>query len=201
MTNAQLQIIGLCLVTLLVGIGFQWHDLEFWCWSRPAIIQGEYWRWLTGHFVHLGWRHALLNGIALLLITALWVQDVPNPKASVWLASLLFCMLGVSVGLWQWLLHLQWYVGLSGALHGLLVTQIFLSLKQRPYSASILLMGVIVKLVYEHQHGAMSATSDWIGGTVITQAHSYGAIAGVVFVGGLLISRWLKNISRRLLNQ
>ncbi|MBA3581936.1 MAG: rhombosortase [Gammaproteobacteria bacterium] len=181
MSKAHLQISALCLLTLLLGIGFQWHDLEFWCWSRPAIIDGEYWRLLTGHFVHLGWRHALLNSIALVLITCLWIQDVPNPKASIWFASLVFCMLIVSLGMWWWLPHLQWYVGLSGALHGLLISGVLLSIRQRPYANSFLLVGVLAKLVYEHQQGAMSATSAWIGGAIITEAHLYGAIGGLLF--------------------
>ena len=39
-------------------------------YDREVIGNGELWRLLTGHLVHLGWSHFLLNAIGLALVWA-----------------------------------------------------------------------------------------------------------------------------------
>ena len=41
-------------------------------YEREAVLQGEYWRLLTGHLVHGTWLHLLLNGAGLGLVAALF---------------------------------------------------------------------------------------------------------------------------------
>lgn len=44
-------------------------------YERTAVLQGQYWRLLTGHLVHYSGQHLLLNGVGLALIAALFPRD------------------------------------------------------------------------------------------------------------------------------
>jgi rhomboid family GlyGly-CTERM serine protease len=84
-------------------------------WHADAAA-AEVWRCLTCHFVHLGVRHLAVNLAAFLMlagIAAAWERRAGFP------AALLASMLSVCLGLSLFDLGVQWYVGLSGALHGL----------------------------------------------------------------------------------
>jgi membrane associated rhomboid family serine protease len=37
-------------------------------WKRLQIADGQAWRWISGHFVHLSIRHCLSNVLGLLVI-------------------------------------------------------------------------------------------------------------------------------------
>ena len=41
---------------------------EALAYQRTSIAAGEYWRWLSGHLVHLGWSHLGYNLAGLALI-------------------------------------------------------------------------------------------------------------------------------------
>jgi rhomboid family GlyGly-CTERM serine protease len=83
-------------------------------WRADAA--GEVWRCLSCHFVHLGVRHLAVNLAAFLVLAA--VAAVWERQAGFG-AALLAGMLSVCAGLGLTDLGVQWYVGLSGALHGL----------------------------------------------------------------------------------
>lgn len=63
------------MLAALLAAAFLWpaSTLE---WSREGIPDGEYWRLLTGHWVHLGLNHLLLN-LAGLLVTGLLITRHP----------------------------------------------------------------------------------------------------------------------------
>src|ERR1700745_2647345 len=44
-------------------------------YDRDAIIDGQWWRLLTAHVVHLDLEHATLNGLGLALLWALFARD------------------------------------------------------------------------------------------------------------------------------
>src|SRR5690348_5494860 len=44
-------------------------------YDRAGLSQGQLWRLLTGHFVHLGLEHAALNCLGLVLMWALFARD------------------------------------------------------------------------------------------------------------------------------
>ena len=43
--------------------------------ERSAIATGQWWRLLSAHFVHLDTEHAVLNGLGVVLMWALFVRD------------------------------------------------------------------------------------------------------------------------------
>jgi rhomboid family GlyGly-CTERM serine protease len=86
-------------------------------YERMAVLQGQYWRLLTGHFVHGSGQHLLLNAVGLGLIAALFPREYPVRS---WLLILASSIVTIDLGFVLLEPQLQWYVGLSGVLHGAL---------------------------------------------------------------------------------
>jgi rhomboid family GlyGly-CTERM serine protease len=93
----------------------------------------------------------------------------------------------IDAGFWFFYPELEWYVGLSGVLHGLLVAGLFAGLVQRDREAVILTLFVIAKLAWEQLAGPLPGSESSSGGVVIVDAHLYGAIGGLA--GALLCWR------------
>lgn len=155
-------------------------------YERQAILEGEIWRLLTAHLVHLGWRHLLLNGVGLgliwLLLRATWSQ----PR---WLLIWLLTALGVSLGQLLFSPELKWVVGLSGTLHGLFAAGAIAMLWQGEKTGMIMLLVLVAKLAWEQFASPMPGSAEWVGGAVITSAHLYGAVSGAVSALMLLTLR------------
>ncbi len=149
-------------------------------YARPDIDAGQWWRFLTGNLVHLTWRHFAMNALALVAIYALYPHSL-KPK-SMLLVFLLSC-LSVTLGIWMFSPEIQWYVGLSGALHGLLITLIILDFAVHKNLLNIILFAAVsAKLVWEGMMGPIPGSESTAGGPVVVQAHLYG------FLGGLIIT-------------
>ncbi len=150
--------------------------------ERAAIADGELWRLATGHFVHLGAAHLLLNAGALLL---LWLLVGKSLTTAGWLAVIAGCLIGIDLGFWFLDPQLTWYVGLSGLLHGMLAAG--LVARFRVAAAESLTLGCLVaaKIIYEQVAGPLPGSELSAGGPVVVNAHFYGALAGVTV--GLLL--------------
>lgn len=147
-------------------------------YERDAVLAGEWWRAFGAHVVHLGWTHLLMNLLALAIIAA----AVPTSGVGRHLRFgllLLWLMLAVTFGLLVVDADVDWYVGLSGVLHGLLVFGALAEWRQQRRFAVLLLAGVAVKLVWEQADGALG-TEALIGAPVVVSAHLYGAVAGTM---------------------
>lgn len=160
------------LCALAQGLGW----IEYLRFER-ALIGPEPWRLLTAHVVHLGWMHLALNLAGLGLIWALFGRRL-EPWA--WAVALVVCALAVSLGLWWHDTDLAWYVGLSGALHGLLVLGALAALKAERRMALLVLAGIALKLGWEQYSGGDTGTAALVGGAVIVNAHLYGALGGML---------------------
>jgi len=147
--------------------------------ERSAIEKGEIWRLLTANFVHLGGSHALLNVTGLVLIWFLFGQHFSN---TTWSIILISSLLGTTLGLLFFNPSLNWYVGLSGALHGLFIAGCIAEIKLKYRQGYILLIILLGKILWEQFQGPLPGTSDAAGGPVIVDAHLYGALAGFVAV-------------------
>lgn len=145
-------------------------------YGRDEILQGQWWRVLSGHFVHLGWKHTLMNMTAWLLI---WFIFRGALSDRVWLIAILVCSLGVSAGLYFLNPDLRWYVGFSGTLHGLFVLGALMHVRAGLVLERWLLVLLAAKLAWEHWHGAMPGSEQFAGGNVIVDAHLYGAVTGL----------------------
>lgn len=164
---------GFAQLSLLSGVDV----LQF---SRVDIDNGQWWRFITGNMVHLTWRHFAMNVLALVAILALYPNSLSVKSMFM---ALLLSGLSVTLGIWMFSEEIHWYVGLSGALHGLLVTLIIIDFTiHKSWLNVLLLLIVIAKLAWEGIMGPMPGSESYAGGPVVVQAHFYG------FIGGLLIT-------------
>lgn len=174
----------LALLSVLIAAGGNAASLQL-RYERALILDGEWWRLITGHLVHLGWSHLLLNLAGLALIWGLFQRQLGTLAWWwVWLAS----TLAVSAGLFFFDTDLGWYVGLSGVLHGLIVAGLLMSLRQDHWWGDwVLLAIVIAKLISEQLYGSLPGTTEMAGGDVIVDAHLYGAVGGAIAALPLLL--------------
>ena len=143
-------------------------------YQRAALAEGQWWRLLTAHFVHLDLEHAALNAMGLVLMWALFARDYPPLR---WLAIYLGTALTVSASLWWFSPDVAWYVGASGALHGVMTAGTLAHLRRGDLDGWILAIFIVVKLGYEQLAGALPFAGS---PDTVVDAHLYGAIGGVV---------------------
>ena len=167
---------GLCLISAICQL-FDPLTTTALRYERSAIQAGEVWRLLSGNLVHLGWEHLLLNLTGLILIWLLFGRLLSTRQ---WLLVTTISCLAVGLGLLLFNPELDWYVGLSGMLHGLFVTGLLINLRNGYKLEWLLLLAIIAKLAWEQLHGAMPGSAAIAGGAVIVDAHLYGAISGIV---------------------
>lgn len=169
------------LSVLLLALLVQW----VWPSAAPVLrwqpdgLQGEYWRLLSGHFVHLSLRHAAMNIAALLLLWAFFFKDW-RPGTDVVLMVLSLPL----TALLLWFSDYSWYVGFSAVLHGwFLLGALRLWASQRGFSL-LLVVVLLCKLVWEARWGVSSpmaaAEAEFIGGPVAYVAHQAGAVAVIL---------------------
>lgn len=178
-------LLGLCagLAALEAGGETVRNALSF---DRSALADGEWWRVLSAHFVHLDAEHALLNGLGFVLMWALFARDYSPAR---WAAIYCVACLAVSAGLWWFNPEVAWYVGASGALHGVMAAGTLAHLKRRDLDGWILAAFLVGKLGYEQFAGSMPFAG---ASNTIVDAHLYGA------VGGLAAALVLKPIGQSL---
>jgi rhomboid family GlyGly-CTERM serine protease len=144
-------------------------------YDRAAIVAGEWWRLVSAHFVHLGLEHAALNALGLVLMWALFARDF---RPAAWLLILVASIATIDIGLWLRDSTVEWYVGSSGVLHGIMAAGTLAHLRRRDLDGWILAVFMIVKLAYEQYTGALPFAEG--GATVVVSAHLYGAIGGFI---------------------
>jgi rhomboid family GlyGly-CTERM serine protease len=173
---------GLLLAALLVAVAGEpaGRVLRY---ERDAVLAGQAWRLLTAHLVHLGWVHLALNAAGGALIVALLGR---THRPAQWLALALVSSLGVSAGLLLGSPHVAWYVGLSGVLHGVVAAGAAALAAARVRAGPLILLVLAAKLAWE-QVADGAGIDRLLGGTVIVDAHLYGALAGLA---GALALAW-----------
>ena len=166
-------------------------------WLRYQIIEvsnGQWWRIVSANLCHSNWNHWMLN------LAGLWIMDIfyqPVLSAKYRSQLLVFCMV-LNVLMLHLFLTIHWYVGLSGALHGYLIGAAIMSWNQTKlltpvtiFRSSIefnpkwlnfiIILGTVFKLIVESVWEINLATEKLIGANVLEEAHSFGAIAAIVF--------------------
>lgn len=175
--------LGIAVLASLAWLGGDYVGLPL-RYDRNAVLDGQVHRILTAHFLHLGGWHLVVNLLGLGLI---WWLVGHNARLREWLLILVGSMFSVSLGLMWFAPDVDWYVGLSGTLHGLLLAGALLGRR----TAWLLVLLVAGKLAWEQWLGPASPA--WLGGDTIIEAHLYGAFGGAL---GTLLLRW-RGIARR----
>ena len=167
---ALLAACGLLLLPVLAGDAGR----EALRYDRGALAAGQWWRLLTAHVVHLDLDHAVLNSLGLVLMWALFARDY-RPRQ--WLGIVLASIAAIDAGLWLRDSTVAWYVGSSGALHGIMAAGTLAHVRRRDLDGWILATFIVAKLAYEQSVGALPFTDSHAG--VIVDAHLFGTLGGV----------------------
>lgn len=157
-----------------------------WRFDRDAILAGEWWRLVTGQWLHLGPGHLLLNLVGLGLIAFVVGRALPWLG---WIIVLVISVLSVAVGLLVLHPDVTAYMGLSGALHGLLAAGALVLLfapqggsakRSDRLEGGVLLALVLAKVVVESVFDRSAGSEVIVGGEIIYEAHALGILGGVL---------------------
>ena len=172
-------------IGLIIGLGllfgvFQTIGIDYFYFDRDLIHQGQYWRMLTAHFVHLNIKHLALNLAGLTLVLIIFDRTC---SLAAWLILICSSAMLQSMAFYDYLPQVTAYVGFSGVIHSLYVVGALMLFKSRQDQslAMILLALVTLKLLTENLGQGISMTEQMIGGHVLVEAHLYGAFIGVIF--------------------
>ena len=148
-------------------------------YDRNQLNNSQWWRLITGHFLHTNNIHLVLNIAGL---TLLWALHGHYYHTARYLILFLLLCLGTSTGLYLFAPKMQWYVGLSGVLHGLFVIGAYFDIRQHFKTGWLMLVGVWLKVIHEQVYGASEDVAQLIAANVAIDAHLFGLISGCLIV-------------------
>jgi rhomboid family GlyGly-CTERM serine protease len=175
--GAHWQVAALLLAVCVAFALFGDAGRETFRYDRLRIEDGEYWRLVTGHLVHLGTTHFILNMAGLVLV---WLLVGRYYTRSQWLIVFATTLAVTSAGFWFVDVHMLWYVGLSGVLHGLLLAGAIRGYRELPTESVIIVLIVAGKLAWEQFSGPLPGSESATGGSVVVNAHLFGGIGGAL---------------------
>lgn len=148
---------------------------EAWVFDRVAIAAGEWWRLITGHWVHSDLAHAAWDITALLLLGALFEERLKWRLP----LTLLFGTVGVNAWLWWGEPTLHYYCGLSGILNSLLILGLlYLWRELRHPLVLVTAVGAALKIILEICFDqALLTQTAWPS---VPTAHAAGFLCGLV---------------------
>ncbi len=150
---------------------------ELWVYDRLAISQGEWWRLISGHWVHSDLQHAVWDIGALMVLGYLFESRLKHGL------FLVLAVVTLSIDLWLWYSEpsLDFYCGLSGILNGLLALGLVRLWRDVQHPLVLMTgLGAILKIVWEMAiGGALLTTTAW---------QSQPDLHGVGFICGLLLA-------------
>ena len=183
-------------IVLLVVLGLTGKPVnDVLMYNQAAIADGQWWRLVTGHFVHLNHWHLLLN-LGGFLLCCYFFSDVYD-------RHLFFLWLLVSapiVGLVFYFVDdlAGNYAGLSGLLHGWLIIALIVGWRTHPWIHALVLALITGRLIWEQLPGYdADYLRDYIDGAVHVNAHLYGALVGLFLSFAVLLTRRLKQHKQR----
>jgi rhomboid family GlyGly-CTERM serine protease len=179
--------LGFALLACLALPWLLWAGGPSWTaalrYERVALHNGEWWRLISAHWVHLGAWHLMLDSAGLALLWALYAREL-RPLA--WLLIALGATATIDAGLWWAQPQLQWYEGLSGLLDGAGAAGAAAAGLRQGRWAWLMLALLALKLALEQRTGASVVTGEF---PVVTIAHVYGAIGGLGAYAILALAR------------
>lgn len=173
--------LGTGLLIILQGLGE--GSIALLRYNNSIVQTGEWWRLITGNFIHLSWAHLMMNLAGLWILISMFHQIIKP----IILPACLLLGLGVSLGLLFFNPDVTWYVGLSGILHGFVVMGLLVVFRSRSLLATISLVGITLKLLWEQFFADAYGMEATIGGKVIYDAHLYGAITGAIITASFIL--------------
>lgn len=146
-------------------------------YRREAVLDGQFWRLLTAHWVHLDVSHMLINMAGLAAVILVLGRFLS--AASLLLATGL-SGLAVALGLLALAPQLHWYVGLSGVVSGIWASAAMRGALNRDWLGFAAIALLAAKLVWEQVKGAPMSLTAEMSDAVIVDAHLYGMLGGLL---------------------
>ena len=171
---------------LLLMVLLQIIGPEAFRYQNNWLEEGDFWRLLLAHWVHVNWVHFLLNAVGLILCLSI---TAPVWTMKRWLLYHFFFAIGISALFTINNPNLDWYAGYSGILYGIFLLAA-VDLYSRDKLIAILLgVGIVIKIALEQSSDLNLTSSDIIGTPVIVDAHLYGVLIAILIA---LINRFIK---------
>ena len=147
-------------------------------YERAAVLDGELWRLVTGHLLHADAAHLAWNLAGLALVAWLFGPDFGRRA---WLGILVASTAAVDLGFLVLAPALAWYVGFSGVLHGLMAAGLLRWLaRERDWITAVVATCFVAKIAWEQAVGPLPFTAQTLAVPVVFEAHTYGAVGGVL---------------------
>lgn len=179
LSRFQIAIWPLCILLIIIILAaFDGYIHDAIRFDYHAIKQGEWWRLLTAHVIHLNFTHTALNGAGFLLIA--WM--LPKGHWVIWLAFYVASALFISTMVYL-KAEVFWYVGASGVLHGLMMLAAFFSRWLEPWRRFAMLLLILGKVIWEQTPWySDEQVYSMIGGHVVVDSHFWGAMAALFVI-------------------
>ena len=184
--HSAVAVFPMVLVAVLLAFhGLGADSLSVLRYERSAVLAGEVWRLVTGHLVHADLVHLGWNVLGVLIVAFLFARDYSWRQ---WLVILVVSAVTTDLGFLLLEPQLEWYVGFSGVLHGLMAAGLVAWLRTSRDPITWFVTGLFTaKLAWEHFAGPLPFTAASLELPVVHEAHTYGAIGGVL--AGLWLTR------------
>ncbi len=174
MIKRNIPFLTLGLVAILLGFYFLAPDKALLFFSPTDIRAGEYWRLITGHMMHADAQHLIWNCLGLLILGTL----IERFSRLDWWVTLLVGISSVSILLLSPYSHLDYYIGMSGALNTMLLMALWKEWRQnRSWWIVSIFFACMAKVVIEVNTGESIVTN--ISWPPYAWAHVAGLLGGV----------------------
>jgi rhomboid family GlyGly-CTERM serine protease len=173
----QLPCISIGLTLACVGLFYGFPDNQTLLFSAELIARGEWWRAVTGHFIHIDTEHLVWNCLGLLVVGTM----LEHRSRKTFCAAMTAGVIAVNALLLSPYPDLDYYCGLSGVLNTLLLVALWLEWRQR-HSVMIICIGVacVAKALIETLLGISLFTS--VGWEPYAMSHLAGLAGGLCLI-------------------
>ena len=171
---------------MIAIISFHWlvADKTPLYFSATAIFQGEFWRLISGHFIHADLHHLFWNCLGLAVLGSLLEYRSKRMLLTALSTGIVF----VNALLLSPYSQLDYYCGLSGVLNTLLLLALWLEWKStRSWIIAVIALGAITKTLIEVSQGVSLMTH--ISWPPYVWSHVAGLIGGVSVISILSVFR------------
>ncbi|AGH80579.1 rhomboid family protein [Psychromonas sp. CNPT3] len=177
MRSLLIELTLLISLTLIVYF-LQPSAMQYLAFYHTGLQELEFWRLITATFCHTNFNHLLMNISGLLVCVFLFIDTFKKVRL---IPMIIFNSAFISVMIFYFDPNTLWYVGFSGVLHGLFSFGVCSDITKKDRWGYLLGLCIFAKISYEQVYGANAMTIELINAPVLTNAHLYGALAGIAF--------------------